>query len=213
MAHAHAADAGIVREERERGRLVEHRNAGPLERAVQCLHEMLAAAPDVAGEPAPESEASAHLEGLPAERGLEAHAVALQPEARIVAIVDEDVGELRVAAELGEPAHVLEIAIGRVAPEIDAGEVEIGDVGREPDQVLDVGIDEAEGPSGEGRVPRARVGRCGLHHQHARPRGTGGECGIGGGIARADDDDIGARGLGWVHGVLPDPADRLIWII
>jgi len=56
VTHANALDAAVPRQKADRRGLVEHRDAVAGGAGMQALHQLLPAAPDVAGEPAPEFE-------------------------------------------------------------------------------------------------------------------------------------------------------------
>ena len=59
-----------------------------------------------------------------------------QPKPSVEAVADQHLREIRVAAVLGQPAHVVEILAVGVAAEVDARQIEVGDVGRKPQQVV-----------------------------------------------------------------------------
>src|SRR5436190_8136913 len=164
LARAHALHPAIRADESYGGRIVEHFDAGPFEGLVQRFDELRAAAEQVTGETAPELELAVDLERLPAECGLEANALLLEPQRRGVALADEDIRQIRVAAVLGQPMHVVVVLLGRVAAEIDVGEVEVANIRGERDEVLDSAEREAEGTAGEGRVTAASLFRRRLQH-------------------------------------------------
>jgi len=87
-----------------------------------------------------------------------------QPQARIEAVADQHLGEVGITAIFGQPAHVVEILALGVAAEVDGCEIQIGDVRRKLQQVVDVGIREVERGAGERRVAAARFLRRRLDH-------------------------------------------------
>jgi dTDP-4-dehydrorhamnose 3,5-epimerase len=117
---------------------------------VQGFGELGAAAPDVAGEAAPELELAVHVEGLAAEGGLEADAVLGEPDRGVGAVGDQHVGHFGIGAPFGEAADVVEVLFAGVGAEIDVVEIEVLDVGGDAQQVVDGVVDEAEGAAGEG---------------------------------------------------------------
>ena len=204
MADPHALDARIAVQQRYGGGVVQHRYADALQPLVQRRDEMLSAAQDVARKSAPELEFPIHLECLPAERRLKPHALFAQPKPGVETVADQHLGEIGVAAILGQPAHVVEILAFGVAAEVDAAEIEIGDVGCQPQQVIDLGIGEAERTAGERRVAAARVLWRRLDH------GDGGTClmrrqrGIRRRIAGADHQDVNFAEFRRCHALPPE---------
>ena len=201
-AHPHAGDAVIALQQRHRRRVVQDRDPLALGAAVQRLHQFLAAAPDVAGQPAPELELAVNLESLPPEPQLEAHAFLAHPHAGLEALGDQDFGQIGVAAVFGQPADIVVILFFGVGADIDIGQLVVADVGDQPRQIVEAVIDDAPGAAGKGRVAAAPVLRRDFQHQHRgavfprRQRGAGRR------VAGADDDDVM---LGNVHAF---PLDR-----
>src|SRR6516165_12743222 len=64
MAHPHSLDAVVALQQADRRCLVKDRNPVACGARVQRLHQLLAAAPDVAGQPAPELELAVDAKGL-----------------------------------------------------------------------------------------------------------------------------------------------------
>ncbi len=160
---------------------------------MQGFGQLRAAAQQVAGETSPELELAVHVERLTTQGGLEAHAMLGQPNRRLVAVGDQNIGEVRVGTPLGQAADIVDILLAGVGAEIDIGEVEIGDVRREAQEVVNALIDEAERAAGEGGVAGTRAFGRGLEHHHRGAALPGGERRIHRGIARADDDDVDVR--------------------
>ena len=110
---------------------------------MQRLHQLLAAAPDVAGEPAPELEFAVDLERLAAEPELEAHALLAHPHAGLEALGDQDLGQVGVAAVFGQPPDVVVILLLGVGADIDIRELVLADVGDQLRQIVEAVIDDA----------------------------------------------------------------------
>jgi len=115
-------DALIVRDQRNGARLVPDVDAVLSRRLRERVDEPGAAAHGLDGEPAPELEAAFHLERLPPPGGGEAHALAAHPERRGQALLDEDLGEIGIAAVLGEARHVVEKLLLGIGAEVRARE-------------------------------------------------------------------------------------------
>ena len=168
--------------------------------AVQRLHQFLAAAPDVAGEPAPELELAVDRNACRPSPSWKR-----TPFSRIHTPVskllrDQDLGQVRVAAVFGQPADIVVILFLGVGADIDICQLVVADVGNEPREVVEAVIDDAQGAAGKGRVAAAPVLRRDFEHQHRgavlprRQRGAGRR------VAGADDDHVM---LGNVHAVPP----------
>jgi hypothetical protein len=114
--------------------------------------------------------------------------------------VDQDLGHVRVAAVLGQPAHIVEILLLGVGAEIDVPELGLVHVGDQSREVLAAVIDDAERAAGEGRVAGARLFGGDLQHQHPRPVLARRQGGAGRGIAGPDDDDVELFAPGYFHG-------------
>src|SRR5580704_15144587 len=106
--------------------------------------QLLAAAPDMAGEAAPELELAADLERLAAEPQLEAHALLAHPDAGVEALRDQDLGQVGVAAVFGEAPHIVVILLGGVGADIDVLQLVAADVGNQPGEVVEAVIDDPE---------------------------------------------------------------------
>ena len=190
MAQAHARDAAAAGQEPDRRRLVQDLDPVPRGARVQGLHQFLAAAPDVAGEPAPELESAVNAERLAAEPQLEAHALLAHPQPGLEAAPDQGLGEVGVAAVLGQPAHVIEILRLAVGAEIDVPEFGLVHVGDQPRQVLRPVIDDAKGAAGKGGVAGALLLGRDFEHQYPRAVLARRQGGAGRGVPGPDDDHV-----------------------
>ncbi len=175
---------------------------------MQRRDQMLAAAEDVARQAAPELELSVDLECLPPKRRLKSHAMPTQPQSGFEAVADQHLGQFGVAAVLGQPAHVVEVLAFGVAAEVDGGEIEVGDVGRQLQQLIDTGVFEAECAAGESRVAAACLLRRGLDHRDRRARLVRRQCRIGRGIAGTDHQHVDVAEIRRSHAPHPRNAFR-----
>ncbi len=203
-----AGHAPVLAHERDRRRLVDDLHAAPLGGGVERLQHFRTAAPDVQREPAPELELAVHLVGLPAEAGLQLHALAMHPGGGFEAVADQDFAEVLVGAVLRQLEHVVEILLFGVAAEVDVREVVVRHRGQHLEQVLDAGIGEAERAAGEMRIAAALLERGRFQHQHARAVLAGGDRSAERGIAGADHKHVGplARKIGCGHRFLAGSA-------
>src|SRR5271165_1065262 len=215
MAHPHALDAAVALQETDRRGLVEHSDPVMRGARVQRLHQFLAAAPDMAGETAPEFELAVDPKRLPAEPELETDALAAHPHAGLEAIADQDLGHVRVAAELGEATHIVEILLLGVGPEIDVPEFGLVHVRDQLREILTAVIDDAKRAAGEGGVAAARLLGGDLQHQHPGAVLLRRQCGASRGIARPDDDDVELFAPEGFHGLILSEAgfsrSRITW--
>ena len=201
MANPDADDATIALKQRERWGFVQHLDALSRAARMQGFHQLLAAAPDMAGEPAPELELAADIERLAAEAELKPHALFAHPAPRLEALGDEDLGEVGVRAPFGQAADIVVILLGCVSADIDTRKLVLAQVRDELSEVVEAMIDEAECAAGEGRVAAGRFLGRDLQHQHrdavlARAQGRAGRR-----VSGADNDDVA---LGDVHFLPPN---------
>ncbi len=190
MAHPHAFDAAVAGQQRHRRGLVQHRDAVARGAGVQRLDQFLAAAPDVAGEPAPEFELAVDAERLAAEAELKAHALLAHPQPGLKAAADQDFGQVGVAAILGHPSHVVEILLLGVGAEIDVAQLGLVHVGDQPRQILAAVVDDAKGAAGKGGVAAALILGGDFEHQHRGPVLARRQRRAAGGVAGPDHDHI-----------------------
>ena len=192
---AHACDAAIAREQGLGLRLVVDGDARPCRSLVERRDEPRPAAPGLDGEPAPEAEAPAALEGLAAVAGLEAHAVPAQPEQGGMAAGDELLDQVGVGAVLAEPRQVVVIGVRRVGPEIRLRQLALGKIGHQRAQRVAAVEDHPHGAGGVGAVAAAFRFRRGLQQPHAGARLGCRKRGRERGVAAAHDHDIGVERL------------------
>src|SRR5205814_6592499 len=119
MAHAYAADPVLALQERDSRRVVEHPDLLAVGAGGERLDQFLAAAPDMAGEPAPELEFAVNAKCLAAKAQLKAHALLAHPPGGVEASCDQDLAEVGVAAIFGEAPDIIEILLGGVGADID----------------------------------------------------------------------------------------------
>ena len=203
MAHPHAGDAVVALQQRDRRSVVEDRDLLAFGAAVQRLHQFLAAAPDMAGEPAPELELAVDPERLAAEPQLKAHALLAHPQPGVKAPRDQNLGQVGVAAVFGQPADIVVILFLGIGADIDIGEFVVADVGDQPGEVVEAVIDDAPGAAGKRRIAAAPVLRRDLQHQHSGAPLARRKCGTGRGIAGPDHDHVELFAAGDVHGSHP----------
>src|SRR5207247_2081230 len=130
------------------------------------LYQFLAAAPDMAGEPAPELEFAVNAKCLAAKAQLKAHALLAHPPGGVEASCDQDLAEVGVAAIFGEAPDIIEILLGGVGADIDILQFVIIDVGDQLREVVKAVIDDAEGAAGKGGIAAAPMLRRNFQLQH-----------------------------------------------
>jgi hypothetical protein len=116
-----------------------------------------------------ELELAADLEGVAAQSELQAHALGEHPPRGLVAFLDHHLGQIGVAAELCEAAHVVEELRFGVGVELDVGEVHLGHFGHKAPQVVGTVEGETQHATGEGGVAAAQIAWRGFEHDHAGP--------------------------------------------
>src|SRR5262249_52788342 len=153
------------------------------------IHQPRAAADRFQREATPELELVVDLEGLPAPGRSEAHAFFSHPQRGGEALLHQDLGEIRIAAVLRDPRHVVEELVGRVRAEVGALALLL----RQIDQLREVVravVDDAQEARGEARVAaRFVLGRA-LEHQHLLRRLLRRQRGAQGGVAAAHHDHV-----------------------
>ena len=136
LSHAHAVHAAVVGDQRGRARAVPDLHAVLLRRPGPGLDQPFAAADGLDGEPAPELELAVDLERLPAVDRREADALAAHPQQRLEALLDQDLGQVGVAAVLRDAPHVVEELLLGVGAEVGARDLLVGQVGHQTAQVV-----------------------------------------------------------------------------
>jgi len=106
-----------------------------------------------------------------------------------LALGDQQLGHVGIAAIIGQPPEVVVIFVGRVGAEITGRELGLAELA-ELQEVVDAIIDKTQCSSGIAAVAAALVEGCRFEDQNPGTLPAGGECGAHPGIARADDDDI-----------------------
>ena len=193
----HTAYAVVVREQRKRRGLVVDGDARLCRSLVERCDEARPAAPGLDREAAPEAEAAVlPLECLAAVARLIPHALATQPDERVVAAGHELLHEVGIGAVLGEPRHVVVVVGLGVGAEVGLGQLAFGEIGHQRAERIKTVEDHPHGACGIGAVAAALVFRCGLQQAHS---GTGlrrGERCCECGVAAAHDHDIGLERVG-----------------
>src|SRR5262245_36039463 len=181
---------GIVGDERDRARTVQDLDSGLLRELRFGLDQSRAAAYRLDREAAPELELAADLERLPAPSGGEAHAALSHPLRGGQALLDQDLGQVRIAAELGHPRHVVEKLLLGVGAEVGIGDLGVGEVGDQCLQVLGSAVDEAEKSRGKARIAAGFLLRGSFQHENL-PYGFGcGQRRAQSGVTAANHDDV-----------------------
>ena len=110
--------AVIVGDQRLAARLIGDVDAVLFERVEQALDEPRPAAPGFQRQPAPEHELALMLEGLARIHRREADALAAHPQQRLLALGDQQLGHVGVAAVIGQAAEIVVVFVLRVGAEI-----------------------------------------------------------------------------------------------
>ena len=185
----HPMNAIVVRNERNRARLVPVLDAVLLRDLRQRLDQARPAAHRLEREAAPELELAADVEGLPAPGCGEAHAFLAHPHHRGMALLDQDLGEVGIAAVLGEARHVVEELLFGVGAEVGARHFLFGEVDQRP-QVVDAVVDDAHQAGGEAGIAAGLFLGGPLEYQHLLCSFLGRERRAQRGIAAANHDDV-----------------------
>ena len=105
-------------------------------------------------------------------------------------------GEVGIGEPFGDAMEILAELGLRVSRHLDGGRLLLREIGEDvAPQVGEPLVSEAEAARGEERVPAALVLRRLLEDEHGSPALPRGQRGAEGGIATADDDDVGIHGL------------------
>jgi hypothetical protein len=156
----------------------------------------------VAGESTPEPEPAIDAERLAAEPELKPDPLLAQPQRGVEAAADQDLGQVGIAAILGQPAHIVEILLLGIGADIDMAQLVLADIGNEPSEVVKAVIDDAKRAAGKSRVAAPRLFRGDFQHQHAGAVLARRQCSAGRGIAGADDDDVAVFAPDAFHGLI-----------
>jgi hypothetical protein len=140
-------------------------------------------------EPAPELELAADVERLPSPRRREAHAVATHPDHRRQTLPDQRFSEVRIAAVLGHPRHVVEELLLGVGAEVAARDLVRREVDH-PLQVLDAVVDDAHQAGGEARVAAGFFFRGSFQQENLLGSFRSGYRGTKRRVATADHDHV-----------------------
>lgn len=79
----------------------------------------------------------------------------LHPERRLVGVLDDEGGEVRLASKLAHARHVVEELVFGIRAEVDNIELGLAHVRSEGHEILDAEVGEAEGATGERGVATA----------------------------------------------------------
>jgi hypothetical protein len=100
---------------------------------------------------------------------------------------------------LRDAGHVVKVGIGGVGTVVVGFLFFFGELGNDLGQFVDVVEHHAHQPAGVAAVAAAIVLRGGFEHDHVRTLFARGQCCAGGGIARADDNNIGGSEIRETH--------------
>ena len=140
-------------------------------------------------EAAPELELAADLERLPAPGRGEAHARLRIHMRGGMALLDEDLGQVGIAAVFGDPRHVVEELLFGVGAEVGSRHLFVRQVDERP-QVVDAVVGDAEQPGGEARVAAGFVLGRAFEDQDLSTRLRCGQRRAQRRVAATDDDHI-----------------------
>ena len=179
----------VVGDQRLAARLVGDLDLPLLGGLEEAFDQPRPAAPGFERQPAPEDELALVLEGLARIHRGKADALAAHPEQRLLALGDQQLGHVGVAAIVGEPPKVVVVFVGGVGAEIAGRELGLAELA-ELQEVVDAVIDKAQRARGIAAVAAALVEGCGFEDEDAGPLPAGRQCRAHAGIAGPDDDDI-----------------------
>src|SRR6185295_4009619 len=148
----HSMNPGVIRDQRDGSCAVHDLDARLLRELRQRFDQPRPAADRFHREAAPELELAADLERLPAPRRSEAHAALSHPLRGRQALLDEDFGEVRIAAVLGDPRHVVEELLFGIGAEVGVGDFLRREVRDQRLEIVRPAVGEAEQSRGEARV-------------------------------------------------------------
>ena len=196
---SHAADGVAIVEQRHGARAIANGNARGGGDLRFLVDESRSAAPSLHRQSAPEFEATANLEGLPAINGLETDAQSLHPPHGVEGAIDEAVSEFAIGAVTRNAKHVVKELLGGVSAEIRTFDLLGSQLRHDLLQIVDAAVGEPDRARCETAVAAALGFRRALQHQNACALLAGGERRAEGRVPSPDDDDV-------IHAVSPDVA-------
>jgi len=133
------------------------------------------------------------LEGLARIHRREADALTAHPQKGFLALGDQKLGHVGVAAIIGQAAEIVVILVGGVGAEIAGREFGLREIAK-LQEIVDAVIDKAERTRGKAAVAAALVERGRFEDENPRALPAGCECGAHAGIAGSDNHDIELAG-------------------
>ena len=161
---ADPGDAVLAFDHGNRPRSVGDRHAALLGRLEQRLGQAGAGAVDPDRRPARELDPAVAVRGLPLGERPKPHAVGAQPAHGVGAAVDQELGQLRIAALLGHARHVIEILLPRVGAEASTRALLRGDRASELLDIINTRIHRPHRADREAAVAAALLQRRALQH-------------------------------------------------
>jgi hypothetical protein len=107
-----------------------------------------------------------------------------------VAVTDQVLNQVRIAAMLGDPCHVIKKLIFRIRPEIGASLFLLAQVRNKKEQIIKTVVGDTDRTRGKGGVPPTLVNRGAFKHGDAGALFAGGECGAERRVAGANNDHV-----------------------
>ena len=166
-------------------------------------NQAFAAAPGFSRQAAPEFVAGVviHLVRLTAVTRLKLDALFAQPDSGVEAAANEDFAQVRVSLLLRDARHVIKVGVCRVGTVVVRFLFVFGQLGNDLCQLIHVIEHHAHQATSVATVAAAIVdGRC-FQHDDICALFTRGECCAGGGVTRANDDNIGGSEIRETHNI------------